>query len=75
MNGQRPHPLGGWRFVKPPYPGGVTVLGRVGSGRLIVDVGGHQLTFDVTTGRFSPSSPLALNRPPRPSPSPPAATC
>lgn len=54
MDGRQPHPLAGWRFVRPPYPGGVTVLGRPSAHALIVDVGGHQLTFDVITHRFSP---------------------
>jgi hypothetical protein len=53
MDGQQPHPVSGWQFVKPPYPGGVTYMGSLNDHQMIVDVGGHQLTFDVLTRQFT----------------------
>jgi hypothetical protein len=55
MDAQQPHPLSGWHFVKPLYPGGVTYMGTVNDHQIIVDVGGHQLTFDVLTRQFTKS--------------------
>ena len=54
LNGQNDHPLAGWHFIKPPYPDGVTLLGvDATKTRLIIDVGGHQIFFDLSTWAFS----------------------
>ena len=51
-DGRNDHPIGGWRIYPPPYPGGVTLLGQQAKGILIIDNGGHQIRFDVVTGRY-----------------------
>ncbi len=63
LNGAAAHPLANWTWIKPPYQGGVTLLGLLPPTanpapptELIVDVGGHQLNFDPSTGAFSSST-------------------
>lgn len=52
LDGRNDHPLSGWTLYSPPYSGGVTVLSRLDENRLIVDVGGHQLCFNISTAAF-----------------------
>ncbi|MHB8503265.1 MAG: hypothetical protein ACYDHE_20270 [Candidatus Acidiferrales bacterium] len=52
-DGSMDHPFGGWRVYAPPYPGGVTILRESSPGVLIVDNGGHQITFTIATATFS----------------------
>src|SRR2546428_10569824 len=56
LDGRKDHPLSGWTFYSPPYPGGVTLLGGGDSNKLIIDNAGHQLTFEIATGAFGESS-------------------
>jgi len=51
LNGQEPLSLSAWKFYKPPFPGGVTLL-EIHGNTLIIDDGGHQITFDITTKSF-----------------------
>jgi len=51
LNGQEPLSLSGWKFYKSPFPGGVTLL-EINGNTLIIDNGGHQITFDITTKSF-----------------------
>ena len=51
LNGQKPLSLVGWSFYKQPFPGGVTLL-QIKGHSLIIDNGGHQITFDLSTRRF-----------------------
>jgi hypothetical protein len=51
-DGRQDHPVAGWRFYPPPYAGGVTLLGEQARDMLIVDNGGHEIVFDVATGRY-----------------------
>jgi len=44
--------MAGWRIYPAPYAGGVTLLGEQASDVLIVDNGGHQMVFDISTGRY-----------------------
>jgi hypothetical protein len=52
-DGTTDHPFAGWRFFQAPYPGGVTLLGQTSPTTLIVDDGGHQITFDLSTDTYS----------------------
>lgn len=49
-DGQNDHPLSGWTFYSPPYQEEVTVLTQLDSNNLVLDNGGHQLSFDIATG-------------------------
>ena len=49
-DGQNDHPLSGWTFYSPPYQEEVTVLTQLDSNDLVLDHGGHQLSFDIATG-------------------------
>jgi hypothetical protein len=51
-DGRQDHPVAGWRIYPAPYAGGVTLLGRQAAGVLIVDNGGHEMVFDLATGRY-----------------------
>jgi hypothetical protein len=51
-DGRNDHRLGGWRIYPAPYSGGVILLGKQAADVLIVDNGGHQIVFDVATGRY-----------------------
>ena len=51
-DGRNNHPIGGWRIYPGPFAGGVTVLAHAAKFVLIVSNGGHQITFDVATGRY-----------------------
>lgn len=51
-DGRVDHPIAGWTFYPAPYSGGVSVLSVQSSTLLVVDNGGHQLTFDLDTGLF-----------------------
>jgi hypothetical protein len=51
-DGRNNHPIRGWRIYPGPFAGGVTVLGHTAKFILIVSNGGHQITFDVATGRY-----------------------
>ena len=51
-DGRNNHPMGGWRIYPGPFAGSVTVLGHAAKFILIVGNGGHQITFDVATGRY-----------------------
>src|SRR5437870_7559662 len=61
LDGRNDHPLSGWTFYSPPYPGGVTLLGGGDSNKLIIDNAGHQLTHDPATGAFGESSGCGLS--------------
>lgn len=44
--------LTGWQIVTPPHPGGVTLLSSQSPTVLMVDNGGYQLKFDLTTYKW-----------------------
>jgi hypothetical protein len=48
--GRNDHPLSGWTFYSPPYQEEVTILKQLDSNNLVLDNGGHQLSFDIATG-------------------------
>lgn len=48
-NGQNPHPLAGWTIYRAPSPGGITLLAVLTAPEILVDVGGQEFTFNVTT--------------------------
>lgn len=53
LNGQSNHPLAGWKFLLPPYPGGVTLLlVDKTHNRVVVNVAGHQIAFSLSTKNF-----------------------
>ena len=52
-DGRTDHPINGWRIFPPPYAGGVTLLGQPGPTTLLVGNGGHEIVFDVQSGRYS----------------------
>ena len=60
LNGQVPLSLSGWKFYKPPFPGGVTLL-DINGNTLIIDNGGHQITFDITTKSFGSENKEGVN--------------
>jgi hypothetical protein len=51
-DGRNDHPMAGWRIYPAPYAGGVTLLGEQATDVLIVANGGHQIVFDISTGRY-----------------------
>jgi hypothetical protein len=51
-DGRNDHSIAGWRIYPAPYAGGVTLLGQQATDVLIVDNGGHEIVFDVATGRY-----------------------
>lgn len=53
FNGSSDHPYANWHFYQPPYIGGATVLEGVGTNSLLIDNGGHQITFTISTATFS----------------------
>jgi hypothetical protein len=53
LDGQADHPASDFHLYPAPLPGGVVVLGQASPTSLIVDVGGYQWLFDVTSGTFS----------------------
>ncbi len=57
LDGSTDHPLAGWSFIAPPYPGGVTWMGEREPDTIIVDNGGPQLEFNVATEQFSREAP------------------
>ena len=52
LDGQNDHPLSGWTFYSPPYQEEVTILTQLDSNSLVLDNGGHQLSFSIATGAF-----------------------
>src|SRR5438128_2744091 len=56
LDGRNDHPVSGWIFYPPPFPGGITLLGGGDGNKLTVDNAGHQLTFEISTGAFGESS-------------------
>lgn len=52
-DGSTSHPIAGWQFYPAPYPGGVTLLRATTASAVVVDNGGHELTFDVLAGTYS----------------------
>jgi hypothetical protein len=42
-----------WRYVAPPFPGGVTLLGGGRADAWIVDNEGHELVFHPHSGAFT----------------------
>lgn len=51
-NGQNPHPLTGWVIYTAPGPGGITLLAILNAQEILVDVGGQEFTFNVTTHQW-----------------------
>lgn len=51
LNGQNSHPVAGWHIIQAPFSGGVTILHSFGV-TLLIDNGGHQLSFDIETHHF-----------------------
>ncbi|QQE80003.1 hypothetical protein [Alicyclobacillus sp. SO9] len=51
LSGQKHLPLAAWKFYKPPFAGGVTLLLKRRD-TLIVDNGGHQITFSISTHQW-----------------------
>lgn len=52
-DGSADHPIAGWRYYPAPYCCAVTLLGTPSPSTLLIDSGGHQLTFDTITGVYS----------------------
>ncbi len=54
LNGTSSHPVAGWNFHRPPYPGGVTLLAFEPNDPnvAIIDNGGHEIDFNVQLGKF-----------------------
>lgn len=52
LNGQTPLLLDGWTFYEAPFSRGVTLMRETGN-TLIIDNGGHQITFDVATHSYN----------------------
>jgi hypothetical protein len=52
LDGRKPHPVAGWEFFPPPYPGGVTVLIQSSPNVLIVDDAGYQMCFDLQSHAY-----------------------
>jgi hypothetical protein len=55
QDGRNDHPISGWKFFTPPYPGSVTILAQHPNGTLIVSDAGHQMCFDVDTASYTNS--------------------
>ncbi len=49
QSGQNPHPLTGWAIYRAPSPGEITLLSVLNTQEILVDVGGQQFIFNVTT--------------------------
>ena len=56
LDGSRDHFFADWRFYVAPHAGGVTVLGESDPGVLIVDNGGHQILFFISSATFGTST-------------------
>lgn len=54
LNATSNHPVTGWKFHRPPYPGGVTLLAFEPSNPniAIIDNAGHQIDFNVQLNKF-----------------------